>query len=507
MNAVSPASTMGPEWRSRPGERPTAIAPWRETLLARIAELRTLADWLTANVRQAGETLPQAVLASATQHLEVATDIALGRRGAWPGRFVRALSGADQERASANVDAAEVDLLRIAPLSYLRGQLPSLRERVTSTLPLGDPRRASVELIGLQSEFTPLEHESLLAALHAANVAARRQAAAVRSVRNTLLVVGSLLLALAVGLAVLGMVDDDVLPLCFEFPGGATCPTRTVIGGADPVARATTPWDILLVETVGMLGGALGAASALRSVLGVSSPYSLAAVLTAIKLPAGALTAIVGILLMRGSFVPGIGSLQSSAQIIAWALIWGLAQQLITRYADRSAERLVGAGLVIAATPATSGPTAVDIDRAVETSLQARLAGPTMINFHGEVSVTVPETERSGEAQALFLVPSGVVPTIVVTIGRTAAPGAVSAPLVVDAGEDAPTVPFVVTVDGERVVSRAERSLTVADGGDAEPLVFALSLELDEQPSRVWVRVVQHGRLLQLVVVELAAAR
>jgi hypothetical protein len=45
-----------------------------------------------------------------------------------------------------------------------------------------------------------------------------------------------------------------------------------------------------------------------------------------------------GLLLMRGEFIPGLTSLDSSGQILAWAIIFGYAQQLLTGFIDRQAQ-------------------------------------------------------------------------------------------------------------------------------------------------------------------------
>ena len=55
------------------------------------------------------------------------------------------------------------------------------------------------------------------------------------------------------------------------------------------------------------------------------------------KLPAGALTAVLGLMLMRGGFIPGLTALDNSPQILAWAVIFGAAQQLFTGLVDRQA--------------------------------------------------------------------------------------------------------------------------------------------------------------------------
>lgn len=43
-------------------------------------------------------------------------------------------------------------------------------------------------------------------------------------------------------------------------------------------------------------------------------------------------------MLMRGHFVPGLSVLGTSAQILAWALVFGYAPQLSTRFVDRQGQ-------------------------------------------------------------------------------------------------------------------------------------------------------------------------
>ena len=48
-----------------------------------------------------------------------------------------------------------------------------------------------------------------------------------------------------------------------------------------------------------------------------------------------------GLLLMRGQFVPGLSALDTSAQILAWALVFGYAQQLFTRLVDQQGQTVL----------------------------------------------------------------------------------------------------------------------------------------------------------------------
>jgi hypothetical protein len=41
---------------------------------------------------------------------------------------------------------------------------------------------------------------------------------------------------------------------------------------------------------------------------------------------------------MRGGFVPGLGALDTPAQILAWAIVLGYSQQLLTQFVDRQAQ-------------------------------------------------------------------------------------------------------------------------------------------------------------------------
>ncbi|MFD9860056.1 hypothetical protein [Streptomyces alboflavus] len=65
--------------------------------------------------------------------------------------------------------------------------------------------------------------------------------------------------------------------------------------------------------------------------------------LALLKLPMGALTAALGLLLIRGGFVPGLSALDSTAQIIAWAIIFGYSQQLFTKFVDNQGQAVLNA--------------------------------------------------------------------------------------------------------------------------------------------------------------------
>ena len=292
------------------------------------------------------------------------------RLGFWA-RVVSFLGGASVERVNSQLDAAETDLLRLAPDPYLRGALPSLLAHVRAHLPQGDPRREQVEAIAhgaaarRKSRWATWARDQALSAVRAASLESRREIRRVRNFRNLLLVSALILTLCVAGVTVLGVSSPETMPMCFAPDDAAVvCPTSAVAIDQTPVgpdrssesvqAAATvdqaevdekvrdtaTSWDIPIVEIVGLLAAALASAFAMRSIQGTSTPYSLPVALAVLKLPSGALTAVLGLLLMRGGFVPGLSALDSSAQIIAWAIVF-YSQQLITRLVDQQANTVL----------------------------------------------------------------------------------------------------------------------------------------------------------------------
>src|SRR5690606_15318241 len=120
-----------------------------------------------------------------------------------------------------------------------------------------------------------------------------------RSFRLVLLGTAALLGVAAVGLGVLAWQRPDVLSVCFEPQDGVVCPTGTHPTAAGAQAAAGT-WDVVTVEVVGLVAAALAAARSLRDARGSATPYGVPVALALVKLPSGAITAVVGLLLMRG---------------------------------------------------------------------------------------------------------------------------------------------------------------------------------------------------------------
>ena len=378
--ATRPAESLAPP-TARRGEGLMIPGPvsaaWREGTLTRAMELEFLSTWVGVSDPRPGSDI---LLNAVRFHLKAARQAARVEP-LDPHRLLHLpRSGSLRERAMSNLDAAEVHLLNLAPPEYVLGQLPSLLQHTRRHLRPDDPRREELERIARRLGFNDPDHPHLQAvdpvrfeerrqivdhergqivtAMRAASSAALREQVRLRSFRNVVVATTVVLSFLAIAMAVLGWLNPTLVPLCFapEEAGQATVvcatqqsvpfstsgtPSSTAEDIDDRIQETAKRWDILVVELVGLTAAAIAAAGAIRKLRGSSEKYGLLAALAALKLPTGAVTAVLGLLLMRGQFVPGLSALDTSAQILAWALVFGYAQQLFTRLVDQQGQTVL----------------------------------------------------------------------------------------------------------------------------------------------------------------------
>jgi hypothetical protein len=141
---------------------PVPIA-WREGIRTRAKELEELTAWL----RQTNADPDASQLFDAINlHLRAARDSTRRRR--------RIFLGSAIERSISNLDAAEVNLLTVAPDAYVQSQLPTLVTFVAENLRSNEPRRVKLEQIakriakGSERELTKDERRSVAVAVRAA---------------------------------------------------------------------------------------------------------------------------------------------------------------------------------------------------------------------------------------------------------------------------------------------------------------------------------------------------
>jgi hypothetical protein len=348
---------------------------WRECTLTRAKELEALSAWVyESNPREGCEVLRESIGC----HIEAARQAANAAELRPRKRF---RNGPLIERGASNLDAAEALILDLAPAEYVLGQMPSLLRHVQCHLVSTDPRRRELERIvqeldvkdpdqlgrnnkdddrlGRKLAVVEEERGKIVTAVRGASSAALREQLRLRSFRNVVVFTTLLMTLLAIVVAFTGYFHKSWIPLCFtpEKAGEAVvvCPTAqsSPFPASQPSADAeardvddavnetATPYDLLVVELVGLTAAAVAAAAAIRRINGSSERYGLPVALAALKLPTGAITAFLGLLLMRGQFVPGLSALDTSAQILAWALVFGYAQQLFTRFVDQQGQTVL----------------------------------------------------------------------------------------------------------------------------------------------------------------------
>jgi hypothetical protein len=253
-----------------------------------------------------------------------------------PGSRMRLwLSGSAINRAFVNLHAAQVLLAKHLPDERIDLQLLSAMARVRTTMPPTAERREDLErryaqATNAETADSLLKHWVLEKALEWSYATTDAQYARLRSFRNILSGVSIAVLAFAIGLAVMGLLWPETLQLCFG-SGGQVCPT-----GTGPSAK-----DALVIEVLGAAGGALAAVLAVSKMQGTSTPYSVPLALAMLKLPVGALSAILGLVLIHGRFVPGLTDLDTSGQILAYAIVLGIAQHAVTALVDRRGQELL----------------------------------------------------------------------------------------------------------------------------------------------------------------------
>lgn len=335
-------------------EQSPRSAPWREDVLAQVARLTSIVDSFEANLTNSSSSAgmdPVPLAAGIHRHLQEAQEAACNGHRNDPVEMARAYNA---------IDSAEEQLLRIAPRAYVEGWIPEVLSDVRKYLAPTDPRRALIEK--LFTAEPPLVYiddslrESIVAASAAAHSRARHAYGQARSFYKALKWAVLLITIMAVGLGMLGAFFPDELSVCFNpqgesqgapprivcathetiFPPGNVSPPQADIDEARE--RTVRQSDVLLIELLGLLAAAVSGAASLRHVQGTFSPYSVPALLLLMKLPLGSLTAYLGLIFMRGGFVPGLSALDTAPQILAWAAIFGASQQLFTGVVDRQAK-------------------------------------------------------------------------------------------------------------------------------------------------------------------------
>jgi hypothetical protein len=277
--------------------------------------------------------------------LKAATDAAT-RKDPVPGRLTNWWRGTLIEAAYQNLHAAEALIVELYDADDVIAELPEARARNEVALDRDDLRRQAIAELTpeLIVQDLPRARATLGKAIEVGHAAGDHEHSRLRNFRNAVLI-ASVVLAILVALFIWFVHENPAqVPLCFtpapegDAPAMLMCPTGEYLLAGSGGPRGA---DVIVVALLGLMGAALAAAIAIRNLQGTSTPYDVPFALAALKLPVGVLTAIGGLLALRGDFIPGLSELDSQGQILAYALVLGYAQQLLTGYVDRQAEQLL----------------------------------------------------------------------------------------------------------------------------------------------------------------------
>ena len=295
-------------------------------------------------------------------------------------------TGAECEGAFTNLHAAKVTLVNLYSEEDIKASIPAVLERLQKCLPETDQRllkakdaldpevnstgdrlagkrrlngRSNVRQLIPVARNHRANHECtddtlaqrravLRDAMHVGYQAQDELYAQVRNFRNILSTGTVVLTLLVIAVCIVGAVRPGAIPLCFQPSITAGTSQAPTTGGESFVCPSTTGFtarptggDVSIVALMGLLGGALSATFTIQKLRGTSTPYGVPVALAILKLPAGALTAITGLVLLYGKFIPGLSELDSQGQILAYAIVLGIAQHLVTRFVDQKAEAVL----------------------------------------------------------------------------------------------------------------------------------------------------------------------
>lgn len=343
--------------------------PWGQRELARIAALKALIE---------SERKNKAISAEHSELLDQA-DYRLTAAQQYIDKTWIPFRSAAVDGALANTNEAHTLLLRAISPTKVQGMLADLVDLIEKYLSEKNHLRVEVQKILDTQTKERIEHEqnrsggryqpsldeqekqTIVDAVARAYNAQEYDIVTLRSFERLVYWWSAGLACLVLLVTLATFYRPELFPLCFypthdadassialpdNFTGKkVVCPTReSFYQNIDPQKPLMWPqeispkpwsqWDYVVIVMAGIVAAAVTGAATLHRLKDSGSANNIPSALAVLKLPAGALTAILGILLMRGEFVPGLSALDTSAQIIAWAVVFGAAQQLFTRLVD-----------------------------------------------------------------------------------------------------------------------------------------------------------------------------
>jgi hypothetical protein len=305
---------------------------WVQNVAVRSAVLESQLDAVEARELSPAEQK----IAHGTRSLLKAATAAAFRDDPIPTRWGMWWRGTLVEAAYQNLHAAEGQLTLLYNVDQLRAEIPSAVSRAQATLTRDDPRRSdALQLLAHPptQQTLQLDRERLHRLIETGYEHSDQLHGRLRSFRNIVLEAATAITLFMAIFIVVVAINASWVPLCFTTATETTvCPTGTGLPSSP---------DIVIVALLGLLGGVMAGAVSINKLKGTSTPYDVPTALALLKAPFGAMTAVAAIIFIRGGFVPGLSDLDSQVQILAYAFVFGYAQQLLTGLIDKQAQAVL----------------------------------------------------------------------------------------------------------------------------------------------------------------------
>lgn len=231
-------------------------------------------------------------------------------------------SGSDVEMAWRSLHAADAALLMIEDDAVVLARLPEIKASIEANLPPDDGRvdEYGKFLDGCGTDDLAASRSKIRTIKTAADSAQDAALGNLRTYRNWLWVVGTVLSAALVLVAWLHLLDNSFFKLCASATGANGACTSSV--------------NLAEIEVAGALGGLVGAVFALNRLKAYGGPYSLPLWQALLRIPSGAAGALVGIFIMQSGVISNLAP-QPANTLVTYALVFGYAPDLLLRLLDQ----------------------------------------------------------------------------------------------------------------------------------------------------------------------------
>lgn len=307
---------------------PTDPAVWRQVAYMQAIELRH--DLEESPPPDSTQTVHD------IEELLVETSNVLSSR---PG-FWAWLNGGSQERAFMAIHQARMRILWIMDRERLLALLPSLIALCRDMLGPNNARVRAAERMRKEATtrhdgLTHKERETIAALVHDAYTARGKKYAQTRGLRNRLLVLtAGAIFVLTLVIAAAAIWNWQLTPTATVAVNGSVATWEDTPLPAGVVA-------FLAVSLLGFVGAFLSGVRSVSRTASTCNPFSLSWWQSWLKLPVGALSAIVGVFALQSRAFPAVPA-TSWVELLMWAVAFGAAQQAVTRFVDSRVQGVIG---------------------------------------------------------------------------------------------------------------------------------------------------------------------